>query len=254
VTPGEVPAGAGVSYHGWDGRVAVVTGGSSGFGLAIAQALLATGATVEVWDLQAPPDLALGFRRLDVSDEAAVSAGIAAVVAQTGRLDILVNNAGIPGPVAACQDYPLDAWHRVMGINLDGVFYCCRAAIPVMVRAGHGRIVNISSMAGKEGTINNMAYVAAKAGVIGMTKALGKELAKTGVIVNAIAPAVFDTPFAREVEARDPEFVGKLRALIPMGRIGRVEELAALVLWLASSQCSFTTGFTFDLSGGRATY
>ena len=221
----------------------------------IAQALFGTGATVEVWDLQPPPDPALRFRQVDVSDEAAVSAGLAAVTADFGRLDILVNNAGIPGPVAACQDYPLDAWHRVMGINLHGVFYCCRRGDP---GDGEGGGTAGSSTSprwrARRGRSTTWPIVAAKAGVIGMTKALGKELAKTGVIVNAIAPAVFDTPFAREVEARDPAFVGKLRALIPMGRIGRVEELAALVLWLASNQCSFTTGFTFDLSGGRATY
>jgi 3-oxoacyl-[acyl-carrier protein] reductase len=243
-----------IRYEGWDARVAIVTGGASGFGLATAQALAATGAYVESWDLDNRAIDGVSTRKVDISDPQQVMQAVAAVAQDLGGIDIFVNNAGIPGPVAACEDYPLDAWNRVLDINLSGPFYCCRAVIPVMKRAGYGRIVNIASMAGKEGTLNNAAYVAAKAGIIGLTKALGKELAQSGIIANAVAPAVFDTPFARAVEAKDPAFIAKLKALIPMARVGRVDEFAALVLWLASEQCSFTTGFTFDLSGGRATY
>ena len=188
---------------------------------------------------------------MDVTDYAAVEEATQKVVADFGRIDILVNSAGINGPIAPLVDYPLEGWHSTIALNLDGVFYCCRAVIPIMLRNGYGRVVNMSSVGGKEGNPNASCYAASKAGVIGMTKALGKELAHTEIRVNAVAPAAIDTEILNQLT---PEFKAQVIAKIPMGRLGRAEEVADLVNWLASEECSFCTGAVFDISGGRATY
>lgn len=227
------------------GRVAVVTGGRIGIGAAIAQRMEASGARVRIWDIgdkDAP---------VDVTDQAAIERATDRTIAELGRLDILVNNAGIAGMTVPVVDYPVDEWKRVIDIDLNGPFLCCRAVVPHMVKAGYGRIVNIASIAGKEGNPNAAAYAAAKGGVIAFTKALGKELAKTGVLVNCVTPAAAQTAILDQVT---PEFANFMLSKIPMGRFVRVDEIAALVGWLASEDCSFSTGGVFDISGGRATY
>jgi 3-oxoacyl-[acyl-carrier protein] reductase len=168
-----------------------------------------------------------------------------------GCLDILVNNAGVSGPVVPVWEYPLDAWDRVLAVDLTGVFYCCRVAVPRMRAAGRGRIVNVSSITGKEGSPGIAAYASAKAGVIGFTKSLARELVDSGVLVNCIAPAITETDLFKEMT---PEHIASAKAKIPMGRFLTIEETAAMVAWIAGPECSFCTGFTFDLSGGRATY
>ena len=240
------------------GQTAVVTGGARGFGLGIARRLAAAGCRIILWDLgfDGLDTAAAGFGPLaqqvvDVSDAAAVAAAFEAAAARAGRIEILVNNAGITGPVAPCWDYPLEAWRRVLAIDLDGVFHGCRAAIPHMRRNGYGRIVNIASIAGKEGNANGSAYAAAKAGVIAFSKSAAKEVAGTGILVNCIAPSIAETELLRELT---PEYVAEMRAKVPLGRFVGIEEVAELVAWVASPACSFTTGFTFDLTGGRATY
>ena len=227
------------------GRVAVVTGGRIGIGAAIAQRMEASGARVRIWDIgdkDAP---------VDVTDPAAIERATGRTIAELGRIDILVNNAGIAGMTVPVVDYPVDEWKRVIDIDLNGPFLCCRAVVPHMVKAGYGRIVNIASIAGKEGNPNAAAYAAAKGGVIAFTKALGKELAKTGVLVNCVTPAAAQTAILDQVT---PEFANFMLSKIPMGRFVRVDEIAALVGWLASEDCSFSTGGVFDISGGRATY
>jgi len=227
------------------GRVAVVTGGRIGIGAAIAQRIEASGARVRIWDIgdkDAP---------VDVTDQAAIERATERAIAELGRIDILVNNAGIAGMTMPVVDYPVDEWKRVIDIDLNGPFLCCRAVVPHMVKAGYGRIVNIASIAGKEGNPNAAAYAAAKGGVIAFTKALGKELAKTGVLVNCVTPAAAQTAILEQVT---PEFASFMLSKIPMGRFVRVDEIAALVGWLASEDCSFSTGGVFDISGGRATY
>jgi 3-oxoacyl-[acyl-carrier protein] reductase len=239
-------------------QVAVVTGGAGGLGRAIARRLADAGATLALWDIdeakaRAVADALPGARayRVDVTDYASVTAATKAVVRDVGRIDILVNSAGANGPIAPLVDYPLDGWRWTIALNLDGVFHCCRAVVPVMQRADYGRIVNMASIAGKEGNPNASCYAAAKAGVIAMTKSLGKELAGTGIRVNAVAPAAIDTEMLSQVT---PEFRAMVISKIPMGRLGRAEEVADLVGWLASAECSFCTGAVFDASGGRATY
>ena len=232
-------------------RVAVVTGGSRGIGLAIAERLRTRGARVLVWDLVAPEDPGFEFTRVDVSAPSEIEASVAGCIERHGRLDILVNNAGIWGRSSPLVDYPVEEWRRVIEIDLVAVFLACRAAVPHMVRAGYGRVVNIASLAGKEGTPNASAYSAAKAGVIALTKALGKELAQTGVLVNAIAPAAIRTDLLAQMSA---ESLAAMIEKSPMKRLGTVEEAASLVAWLASEDCTFNTGAVFDLSGGRATY
>ncbi|MDW8470171.1 MAG: SDR family NAD(P)-dependent oxidoreductase [Burkholderiales bacterium] len=227
------------------GRTAIVTGGAAGIGAAIVQRLRDSGAEVRIWDIAARDD------PVDVADAAAVERATARAIAELGRIDVLVNNAGIAGPTRPLVDYPIEDWRRVLEVDLTGPFLCCRAVVPHMVRAGYGRIVNIASIAGKEGNPNACAYSAAKAGLIALTKSLGKELAKTGVLVNCVTPAAARTAI---FEQMSPEHIDYMLARIPMGRFVTVEEIAALACWLASEECSFSTGAVFDISGGRATY
>jgi 2-dehydro-3-deoxy-L-rhamnonate dehydrogenase (NAD+) len=224
----------------FNGRTAVVTGGMQGIGAAIAKRLKAGGANVVVWDLDGSP-------RVDVSDPASISSALE----KLGRIDILVNNAGIAGKNLPTIDYPIDEWERVLRVNLTSQFLCCRAVAPKMVKAGYGRIVNIGSVAGKEGNPNAVAYSASKAGVISLTKSLGKELAKAGVLVNCVTPAAAKTAIFDQMTQQHIDY---MLSKIPMGRFVEVDEIAALVCWLASEECSFTTGGVFDISGGRATY
>ena len=242
-----------------DGRRAVVTGGAQGIGRAIAERLLASGASVTLWDRDAGE---LGAARealgpdadavvVDVADPGSVERAAAETVGAAGRIDILVNNAGIAGPNATTWEYPIDEWRQVIEIDLNGVFYCCRAVVPHMIERGYGRIVNIASIAGKEGNPNASAYSAAKAGVIGLTKSLGKELADRDVAVNCITPAAARTRIFEQITQAHIDY---MLSKIPRGRFVLVEELAALVAWLVSAENSFTTGAVFDASGGRATY
>ena len=241
-----------------DGRVAIVTGAARGIGRAIADRFSASGARVAIWDIDggAARDTAASIMNAvdvaaDVTDPASISAALAATEAQIGPPDILVNNAGITGPNHPLDEYPVEEWRRVIEIDLMGVFHCCRAAVPAMRRRNSGRIVNIASIAGKEGNPNASAYSAAKAGVIGLTKSLGKELAETGIRVNAVAPAAAKTDIFNQMT---PAQIDYMLSKIPMGRFVLVEEIAALVAWLCSDDCSFATGTVFDISGGRATY
>ena len=240
------------------GRTAIVTGGASGLGRSVAQRLVAEGAKVALWDVN---EEALATAReevgashaeaLDVSDADAVARAADASAAALGRVDILVASAGITGATAPLHEYPLDSWRRVIDINLNGLFYCCRAVIPHMLANGYGRIVNLASVAGKEGNPNASAYSASKAGVIGLTKSLGKELATKGVIVNCLTPATFESPILAQLPASQVDY---MRSKIPMGRLGEVEESTAMVCFMASEECSFTTASTFDTSGGRTTF
>jgi 2-dehydro-3-deoxy-L-rhamnonate dehydrogenase (NAD+) len=226
------------------GRTAVVTGGAQGIGAAIAKRLRSSGAKVAIWDLDGSPCV-------DVADAGAVQAATERTLRELGKIDVLVNNAGIAGPSMPVVDYPVAEWQRVIDIDLSGPFLCSRAVVPHMLKSGYGRIVNIASIAGKEGNPNAAAYAAAKGGLIAFTKALGKELAKTGVLVNCVTPAAAQTAILEQVT---PEFAQYMLSKIPMGRFVKVEEIAALVCWLASEECSFSTGAVFDISGGRATY
>jgi NAD(P)-dependent dehydrogenase (short-subunit alcohol dehydrogenase family) len=237
------------------GRIAVVTGGASGLGLGIVERLASEGATVSLWDMDAKArqkaPTAAHSVALDVTDAAAVEAATSETVAALGRIDILVTSAGITGPNAPAWEYPLEAWRRVFDINVHGLYYCNRSVIPHMLRSGYGRIVNIASVAGKEGNPNAAAYSASKAAVIGLTKSLGKELAETNIRVNCVTPAAVATAlFEQMSEAQIAYMLSK----IPMKRFGEVAEVAATVAWAASEECSFTTGSVFDISGGRATY
>jgi 3-oxoacyl-[acyl-carrier protein] reductase len=227
------------------GRAAVVTGGLIGIGAAIVKRLEASGAKVRIWDVGAKDD------PVDVTDQKSIERATVKAVADLGRIDILVNNAGIAGPTFPVVDYPVADWNKVIDVDLNGPFLCCRAVVPHMVKAGYGRIVNIASIAGKEGNPNAAAYAAAKGGLIAFTKALGKELAKTGVLVNCITPAAAQTAILDQVT---PEFAQFMLSKIPMGRFVKVEEIAAMACWLATEDCSFTTAGVFDISGGRATY
>ena len=227
------------------GRTAVVTGGLIGIGAAIVKRLEASGARVRVWDVGARTDA------VDVTDVAAIERATAKALADFGRIDVLVNNAGIAGMTKTVVDYPVAEWKRVIDVDLNGPFLCCRAVVPHMVKAGYGRIVNIASIAGKEGNPNAAAYAAAKGGLIAFTKALAKELAQSGVLANCITPAAAQTAILEQVT---PEFAKFMLSKIPMGRFVKVEEIAAMACWLASDDCSFSTGAVFDISGGRATY
>jgi len=227
------------------GRTAVVTGGLIGIGAAIVKRLEASGAKVRIWDIGAKAD------PVDVADQKAIERATAKAMADLGRIDILVNNAGIAGPTMPVVDYPVADWKRVIDIDLNGPFLCCRTVVPHMVKEGYGRIVNIASIAGKEGNPNAAAYAAAKGGLIAFTKALAKELAQSGVLANCITPAAAQTAILDQVTS---EFAKFMLSKIPMGRFVKVEEIAAMACWLASDDCSFSTGAVFDISGGRATY
>ena len=243
------------------GRTAIVTGGARGIGFAAAQKMLASGAAVALWDIDAA---ALGKAAaslaksghvytaiLDLTAEAEIGKAVDALIRDAGKIDILVNNAGITGPNHPTWEYPVAAWDRVIDVNLKGVFYCNRAVVPFMQRGGYGRIVNIASIAGKEGNPNASAYSASKAGVIALTKALGKELANTEIRVNCVTPAAVKTPLFAQMTKQQIDW---MLSKIPIGRFGGIDEVAALVCWLASEECSFSTGAVFDVSGGRATY
>ena len=240
-------------------RIAVVTGGAQGIGRAIVERFVASGARVEIWDM----DQALGqaaakeigaavtARAVDVTDYAAVEAAAKAAEAAHGKVDILVTSAGIAGPNAKTWEYPLADWSRIMRINVDGTFHCCRALMPGMVAKGYGRVVLIASVAGKEGNPNASAYSASKAAVIGLTKSLGKETANLDIAVNCITPAAAKTRIFEQISQQHIDY---MLSRIPRGRFLKVEEAAAMVAWLCSADNSFTTGAVFDLSGGRATY
>jgi len=227
------------------GRMAVVTGGSQGIGAAIVERMEASGANVRVWDIAAKKD------PVDVSDPAAVEKATARALTDLGKIDVLVNNAGIAGLNSPTVEYALDEWERVLKVNLTGQFLCCRAVVPHMMKRNYGRIVNIASIAGKEGNPNAVAYSASKAGVIALTKSLGKELAQTGVLVNCVTPAAAKTAIFEQMTKQHIDY---MLAKIPMNRFVTVDEIASLVCWLASEDCSFSTGAVFDISGGRATY
>ena len=242
-------------------RKAVVTGGARGIGYAIATRLLQSGASVSLWDVDAAAvehaarELStLGVvhaAQVDVTDELSVNAAAQKTADALGGIDILVNNAGIAGSAAKTWELPVAEWRRVVEIDLIGPYLCCRAIVPRMLAGGYGRIVNIASIAGKEGNPNASHYSAAKAGVVALTKSLGKELATSNILVNCITPAVIETEILKQVGA---QHIGYMLSKIPMGRFGKSHEVAALAVWLCSEECSFSTAAVFDLSGGRATY
>ena len=241
------------------GRTAAITGGAAGIGLAVARRLAASGARVALWDRDektlAEAKAAIGGSAftfaLDVTDADAVERVTQATVAACGGIDALVCSAGITGPNVTLAEYPIEDWKQVFNVNVHGIFLCNRAVVPVMRKKDYGRIVNIASVAGKEGNPNASAYSASKAAVIGLTKSLGKELAKTGIRANCVTPAAVRTAIFDQMSQQHIDF---MLSKIPLGRFGTVDEIAAMVCWLASEDCSFSTGAVFDLSGGRATY
>ncbi len=238
------------------GRHAVITGGAAGLGLAIAQRMLDSGATLTLWDRDAQALAAacksLGPKTTGVQVDVASHASVVQALAQTAQpVHVLVNSAGITGPNVPLSDYPVADWEQVMQVNVNGTFYCCRELAGRMREQGWGRIVNIASVAGKDGNPNASAYSASKAAVIGLTKSLGKELAQTGVRVNCVTPAAVKTAIFDQMT---PEHIQFMLSKIPMGRFGLAQEVAALVTWLCTEDCSFSTGAVFDLSGGRSTY
>lgn len=243
------------------GRVAVVTGGARGLGYSIAERIVQSGGSVSLWDVDAAKladaakqlsaQGAVGTAALDLTESASVQAATEATVARFGKIDILINNAGITGGNAATWELDPVAWRRVIDVNLVGPFITSRSVVPVMLRQGYGRIVNVASVAGKEGNPNASHYSASKAGLIGLTKSLGKELATRGVLVNCVTPAAANTDLFAQMT---PQHIEYMRSKIPMNRFVEPQEVAALVCWLASEDCSFSTGAVFDISGGRATY
>lgn len=240
-------------------RHAVVTGGATGLGYAIAARLIASGGSVTLWDRDAQAlkravgqlGTAAHAVEVDVSSHASVQRAVQATRQRSQRVDALVNSAGVTGPNTKVWEYPVDAWQQVMDVNLNGLFYCCREIVPLMRDAGYGRIVNIASVAGKDGNPNASAYSASKAAVIALTKSLGKELADTSIRVNCVTPAAVKTAIFDQMSEQHIQF---MLSKIPMGRFGTPEEVAALVGWLCTEECSFSTGAVFDLSGGRSTY
>jgi 2-dehydro-3-deoxy-L-rhamnonate dehydrogenase (NAD+) len=243
----------------FEGRNVVVTGGAAGIGYAVGERLVQSGARVALWDRDADAlarsAASLGALTLthavDIADNAAVERATKTTLAALSRIDVLVCSAGITGPNLPTWEYPVDDWRRVFDVNVHGLFYCNRAIVPHMRERDYGRIVNIASVAGKEGNPNAPAYSASKAAVIGLTKSLGKELAKTNVRVNCVTPAAVRTAIFDQMTQ---QHIDVMLSKIPLGRFGEVQEIAALVCWLASEECSFSTGAVFDLSGGRATY
>jgi NAD(P)-dependent dehydrogenase (short-subunit alcohol dehydrogenase family) len=241
-----------------DGQTAIITGGGRGIGLATAKHLAGEGCRTILWDLDFDgfEKTADGFKpslmqAVDVTKLESIANSFRQAQSQFGRIEILVNNAGINGPIIPMTDYPLTEWDRVIAVDLTSVFLCCRAVVPHMQALGYGRIVNVSSIAGKEGSANASPYSAAKAGVIGFTKAVAKELATSGITINCIAPVITETPLLGQMTE---EHVRNARSRIPMDRFCTIEEIAAMIAWIASPACSFTTGAVFDISGGRATY
>ena len=241
-------------------RVAIVTGGSQGFGLAIVKRFLDSGAKVVIWDIDDKESKKvidkftsenLLFQKVDVTDYKLIKKNLAEVEKKFGKIDIFINNAGIAGPIATVENYPIEEWKKVVETNLYSVFYCCKAVVPFMIKNNYGRIVNIASIAGKEGNPNASAYSSTKAGVIGLTKALGKELALKNIAVNCVTPAAAKTRIFDQVTKEHIEY---MLSKIPRNKFAKVEELGSLVTWLASEENSFATGAVYDLSGGRATY
>ena len=243
----------------FQGRHAIVTGGATGLGFAIAQRLIASGGSVTLWDRDAATlqkavaQLGAGTQavEVDVSQHASVVQAVQATRAHAKRIDALVNSAGIAGPNAKTWEYPVDGWRQVIDVNLNGLFHCCREVVPWMRESGYGRIVNIASVAGKDGNPNASAYSASKAAVIALTKSLGKELADTQIRVNCVTPAAVKTAIFDQISEQHIQF---MLSKIPLGRFGTPEEIAAMVAWLCTEDCSFSTGAVFDLSGGRSTY
>ena len=235
----------------FSGRVALVTGGASGIGAAVVRRLLSEGAKVGALDLNPAETEGVLALAGDVSSSADIEAAVSRIEGELGPIDVLVCSAGVPGKSLPSLEITDEEWRRVLAINTDGVFFCNRAVAPGMVERGYGRIVNLASIAGKEGNPMAAAYSASKAAVIGLTKAIGKDLARTGVVVNCVAPAVIETPILDDVSQAHIDYMVER---IPMGRMGSAEEVAALICWLASEECSFSTGATYDISGGRAVY
>jgi NAD(P)-dependent dehydrogenase (short-subunit alcohol dehydrogenase family) len=242
----------------FEGRTAVITGGASGAGKALAARLIAEGASVALWDqnadalAQVQSEIGAAYIHVvDVSDSKSVQSAADASHAALSRVDLLACSAGITGATAPVVDFPIDSWKRVVDVNLNGVFYSCRAIVPFMIATGYGRIVNVASVAAKEGNPNASAYSASKAGVIALTKSLAKELAMSGVLVNAVTPAVFETPLLQQMPQSQIDF---MKSKIPMSRLGQVPEVVSMICWLLSDECSFSTGAVFDISGGRTTY
>ena len=241
------------------GRVAVITGGAQGIGYAVAERFIASGAKVVLWDIDeallakatAALGSAAGTARVELTDASAVAAATQAALAQHGRIDILVNNAGITGGNAPTWELTPDMWRRTIEVNLVAPYLTCHAVVPAMISQGYGRIVNVASVAGKEGNPNASHYSASKAGLIALTKSLGKELATKNILVNAVAPAAAKTAIFEQMK---PEFIDYMLSKIPMGRFVEPQEIAAAITWLASEDCSFTTASVLDVSGGRATY
>jgi len=247
------------TYHGrFNGRRAVITGGASGVGAVVAERIIAEGGKVSLWDTNAAALSEVGkriraahTRLIDVTDAEAVMRAAQETEETLGGIDILVASAGITGQTAPVWELPVEQWRQVLDVNLSGPFYCSRAVVPIMLKSGYGRIVMVSSVAGKEGNPNASAYSASKAGLLGLTKSLGKELAQSNIRVNAVTPATFDSPILAQLPQSQIDY---MRSRIPMGRLGETGEIAALICWLCSEECSFSTAATFDASGGRTTY
>ena len=238
-------------------RTVVVTGGARGIGLGIVRKFIDLGCRVSSWDidhtpLEGSPDNSKNFQvQVDIADHSLVKTAVSKTIEELGGIDILINNAGVNGPTVPAWEYPLEEWDRVLSVDLKGVFLCCREVIPHMRAAGCGRIINVASIVGKEGNALAVAYSAAKAGVIGLTKAMAKELFDDGIFVNCVTPAMTETDLLDEMT---DEYISMVKAKIPMGRLCRISEIADMVAWIAGPECTFTTVAVFDLSGGRATY